>query len=98
MRRARGRGRRGPGLLGSCPATVTDRPALWIASGRPVAHGEATSTGPRIVETEWAHGGGHRLERGGVQGALPVRRRVTRGEQELVALLRSRIERRFRPG
>jgi glyoxylase-like metal-dependent hydrolase (beta-lactamase superfamily II)/rhodanese-related sulfurtransferase len=32
----------------------------WIDGGRPVAYGEATATGPRIVETEWAHAGGHR--------------------------------------
>ncbi len=32
----------------------------WINSGREVVRGEVTDTGPRIVETEWAHGGGHR--------------------------------------
>lgn len=32
----------------------------WIDSGRAVERGEVIDTGPRIVETEWAHGGGHR--------------------------------------
>ena len=41
-------------------ASVRGGTGEWISSGRPIAYGEATSTGPRIVETEWAHAGGHR--------------------------------------
>jgi glyoxylase-like metal-dependent hydrolase (beta-lactamase superfamily II)/rhodanese-related sulfurtransferase len=50
-------------------ASVRGGTAEWISAGRPVAGGDAVGPGPRIVETEWAHAGGHRP----VDGQTPDR-------------------------
>jgi len=41
-------------------ASVSGGTAGWMNAGHPIAFGEATGPAPRIVETEWAHAGGHR--------------------------------------
>lgn len=40
-------------------ASVSGGTAGWRDAGHPVAYGEAMGPAPRIVETEWAHAGGH---------------------------------------
>ena len=40
-------------------ATVRGGTDAWRAAGRPVNVGETDLDAPRVVETEWAHGGGH---------------------------------------
>ena len=40
-------------------ASVAGGTAAWAAAGRPLARGEAEAGAARVVETEWAHAGGH---------------------------------------
>jgi rhodanese-related sulfurtransferase len=40
-------------------ASVVGGTAAWAAAGNPLATGTADETAPRVIETEWAHGGGH---------------------------------------
>jgi hydroxyacylglutathione hydrolase len=39
-------------------ASVGGGIGAWIAAGRPLVTGEPAVKGPRVVESEWAHGGG----------------------------------------